>query len=193
MIRKHHYDDLMTVKRTPENYTTRCDGRAHEREVDLGGDEGVQVRLRVTGCHVELDRRVAAAIFGHDVGRKAPVPQGERRDAQTAGDPGQVVSQGGQRTILDPHEASRVLYERLAGGSQMNLASVASEELDPELALEDLDALGDGRLGQLQACGRPAIVAGVCYRDKSAEVAQLQCGTIVEVAIDAGLDPGRAS
>jgi hypothetical protein len=50
----------------------------------------------------------------------------------------------------------------------MNLASVASEELDPELAFEDLDSLRDRRLRELQACRRPAIVAGVCYRDKSA-------------------------
>src|SRR5260370_30475458 len=163
MIRKHHYDDLMTVRPTQDNSTTRCDGRAHEREIDLVGDEAVHVRLRVTGCHVELDSRVAAAIFGHDVGRKAPVPQGEIRDAQAARDPGLVVAQGGQRAILDPHEASRMLYERLAGRSQMNLARVAIEKLDPELALEDLDTLRDGGLGQLQACGRPAIVAGVCY------------------------------
>src|SRR5260370_38971908 len=100
MIRKHHYDDLMTVRPTQDNSTTRCDGRAHEREIDLVGDEAVHVRLRVTGCHVELDRRVAAAIIGHDVGRKAPVPQSEVRDAETGGDPGPGVSQGCERPPL---------------------------------------------------------------------------------------------
>jgi len=50
----------------------------------------------------------------------------------------------------------------------MNLASVTSEELDPKLALEDLDPLCDRRLGELQACGRPPVVTGVCNRYKSA-------------------------
>src|SRR6202022_4738737 len=93
---------------------------------------------------------------------------------QGASGAGREILQRHQRLIFDTHQAPGVVDQRLTRRRQADLARVAFQELKPKLLLQDLDALGDGRLSQPQAFGCVAVVLVVCDRDKRPEGPEFQ-------------------
>src|SRR6266852_1278379 len=73
-----------------------------------------------------------------------------------------------------------MLEERLPRGGQCHLPGIAVQELNPQLAFQHLDSLGDGGLREFEAGCRPAIVTLVRNRDECSQVAQLHGQHMVE-------------
>lgn len=172
MSRGHDQHELVTIQRTYGDAPVLSDRHTDECEINLAGKKVVHVRLRVTSHHLQLDRGVAAAKLGDDVGREANIPKREIGNAQTADDPGGVIPQRKQRAILNLNQASGVLDELLPCRRHADLASIPPQKLNPKLTLQHLNALRDCRLGDPEARGCTAIMTVVSDRYKRPQVAQ---------------------
>ena len=81
--------------------------------------------------------------------------EAERESARRAGSDGRDDR---ERALGRRQRAARLGQQRAARRRQLDVAAVAAEELDAELALEAADLLGERRLRHLQARGGAAEV-----------------------------------
>ena len=134
------------------------DRRPHEPGVEQPEAQEIDLLRGVRLAQRDLDLGGLLAQLAHEQRQDAVR---ERADEAERESPRRARSDGRddrERALGRRQRAARLGQQRAAGRRQLDVAPVAPEELDTELALEPPDLLRERRLRHLQARGRAAEV-----------------------------------
>ena len=152
---------------------------AADREVDLPPRQPLEHRCPVADLERDLDVRPLAAK-GLDQRRHHVLSS--RRHRRQAKRPHRAdLTQG---LVAQPQQLGGVAGQRLARRRQHHSATLAGDEVDPEVALQGADGGRHGRLGHHQRRGRSAHRAGSREGEKGVELAERHCIISLSIATD---------
>ena len=130
---------------------------------------GVSRSAWISSATPGRSRLTARAMRGSWVKAAVPVKAIRTRPRAAVGDPAYAPD-----ALLDGAEdPGRLVVQELSGGGQADVAGGAGEEGGAELLLELADGLRERGLGDVEALGGPAEVAGLRDGGEVAKVSQL--------------------